>query len=298
MRHDLSPSDNDNDNVITIAELRAQGMTNHAIATRCRPSGPWQRILRGVVLMSPARPTRRQRLKAAIAYAGPDSVVSGIDAMRAHGVDVPPSPDVLILVPARRRLSSNAYLTVERTNRPPQPVVLADLPYASLPRATLDAARRAADHGQLRALLTAAAGACTVPALRTELNAGNQRGSAAVRELLSEDLTQANDVLPVADALAKRALRTTALPPPRWHTPVYDATGMLLGVPDAWWPEVSVAWNVGTQARHHDPRTWAAAGVTLVCTDPQRLRANPTGPMEELLKAYAKAAANTRRRAS
>jgi len=286
------------DKVITIAELRAQGMTNHAIATRCRPSGPWQRILRGVVLMSAARPTRRQRLRAAIAYGGPDSVVSGVDAMRAHGVDVPPSPDVLVLVPGRRRLSSSAYLTVERTSRSPRPVILGDLPYAPLPRAVLDAARRAADHGQLRALLTAAVGTCTVAALRAELNAGNQRGSAAVRELLSEDLAKKNDVLLVADALAKRALRTTALPPPRWHVPVYDDTGMLLGVPDAWWPEVSVAWNVGTQPRHHDPRVWAAAGVTLVRTDPQRLHGDPSEPLEELLRAHTKAAANTERRAS
>lgn len=105
-------------------------------------------------------------------------------------------------------------------------------------------------------------------------------------------------MLPVADALAKRALRSTALPPPRWHVPVYDHTGMLLGIPDAWWPEMSVAWNVGTQARHHDPRIWAAGGVTLVRTDPQHLHTNPTKAMSELLAAYAKAAANTRRRAS
>jgi hypothetical protein len=293
MRQDLSSADN----VITVAELRAHGVTNHAIITRCRPSGPWQRILRGVVLMSAARPTRRQRLRAAIAYAGPDSVVSGIDAMRAHGVDVPPSPDVLVLVPARRRVASNAYLTVERTIRPPRAVVLADLPYASLARATLDAARRTAEPQQLRALLTAAVGSCPVTALRAELNAGNQRGSAAIRKLLSEDLTT-NDVLPVTDALARRALRTTALPPPSWHTAVYDDTGMLLGVPDAWWPAVSVAWDVGTQVRHHDPRVWAAGGVTLLRTDPQRLHTNPSEVMDELLAAYAKAASNTHCRAS
>jgi hypothetical protein len=294
MHDDLSPADK----VITIAELRAHGMTSHAITTRCRPSGPWQRILRGVVLMSATHPTRRQRLRAAVAYAGPESVVSGVDAMRAHGVDVPLSPDVLVLVPARRRLSSSSYLAVERTIRPPGPVILADLPYAPLPRAALDAARRAANSEQLRALLAAAASRCSVAALRAELNAGSQRGTAEVRKLLTDDLTEMTDVLPVADALAKRALRSTALPPPRWHVPVYDHTGMLLGIPDAWWPEMSVAWNVGTQARHHDPRIWAAGGVTLVHTDPQHLHANPTNATSELLAAYAKAAANTRRSAS
>lgn len=290
MRHDFPTTDN----VITVAELRAHGMTNHAIAARCRPSGPWQRIVRGVVLMSSARPTRRQRLRAAIAYAGPESVVSGVDAMRAHGVDVPPSADVLVLVPARRRLASAPGLTVERTTRPPRPMILADLPYAPLPRATLDAARRAATEGQQRGLLASVAGRCSVAALRVELNAGSQRGSAAVRTLLSADLTDTGDVIPVADALAKRALRTTALPPPRWHVPVFDDTGMLLGTPDAWWPAVSVAWDVGTQARHHDPRTWAAAGVTLVRTPPERLHNDPNA-MGELLAAYSKAAARQSR---
>lgn len=294
MHHDITPSDL----VITIAELRAHGMTSHAIAARCKPSGPWQRMLRGVVLMSANRPTRRQRLRAAVAYGGEDAVVSGIDAMRAYGVDVPPSPDVLVLVPARRRLAGISYLTVERTTRPPKPVILADLPYAPLARATLDAARRAANHEQLRALVSAVAGRCTVAALRSELNAGSQRGSAAVRELLSDDLANAHQVVPVAMALAKRALRTTTLPPPHWHEPIYDDTGLLLGVPDAFWPEVSLAWDVGQQARHHDPRVWAAAGITLIRTPQDRLHADPTTVTDELRVAFARAVTGLQRHAS
>jgi hypothetical protein len=294
MHHNPTPADQ----VVTTAELRAHGITNHAIATRCRPSGPWQRMLRGVVLMSTNRPTRRQRLRAAVAYAGPEAVLSGVDAMRAHGIDVPPSPDVLVLVPARRRLASSSYLTVERTTRTPRPVLRADLPYAPLTRATLDAARRAADHHQLRMLLTSAVSQCTVAALRAELNAGNQRGSAAVRALLSDDLAYAGEVVPVTTALAKRALRTTALPPPHWHVPIHDDTGMLLGVPDAWWPEVSLAWDMGTQTRHHDPRVWAAAGVTLHRTDPERLRTDSSTAVDELVAAFARAAADPQRQVS
>jgi hypothetical protein len=294
MHHDLTPSDL----VITIAELRAHGMTSHAIAARCKPSGPWQRILPGVVLMSANRPTRRQRLRAAVAYGGEGAVVSGVDAMRAYGVDVPLSLDVLVLVPARRRLAGTSYLTAERTTRPPKPMIMADLPYAPLTRATLDAARRAANHEQLHALVSAVVGRCTVAALRSELNAGSQRGSAAVRELLSDDLANAQQVVPVAVVLAKRALRATRLPPPHWHEPIYDDTGLLLGVPDVWWPEVSLAWDVGPQARHHDPRVWAAAGVTLVRTPLDRLHADLTAVTDDLSMAFARAAAGSERRAS
>ncbi|MFC4856783.1 hypothetical protein [Actinophytocola glycyrrhizae] len=285
------------DNVATITELRAHGVTNHAITTRCRPSGPWQRVLPGVVLMSAARPTRRQRLRAAIAYAGPDSVVSGVDAMRAHGIDVPLLPDVLVLAPATRRLASRAYLTVERTTRPPRPTPHAGLPYAPLARAVLDAARRAADHEQLRVLLTSTIGPCTVGELRTELDAGSQRGSAAVRALLTPDLASADEVVPEEVTLARRLLRGTALPAPQWHVPVHDDVGMLLGVPDAWWPEVGLALDVGPRTRHHDPRAWLAAGRTLFRTDQHRLSTAPTAVMDELVAAFAAAAANGHRRA-
>lgn len=294
MHHNLTPPDK----VITTAELRAHGMTSHAIAARCRPSGPWQRIIGGVVLMSANRPTRRQRLRVAIAYAGKEAVVSGIDAIRAHGIDVPLSPDVLVLAPARRRLAGNPYLTVERTTRPPRPVIIADLPYAPLARATLDAARRAANHEQLRSLISAAVGPCTVATLRAELNAGCQRGSAAVRELLNAELAGTQDVVSVTTVLAKRALRVGRLPPPHWHVPVYDDTGLLLGIPDAWWPEASLAWDVGTRARHHDPRVWAAAGVTLIRTSEERLHIAPSAVVQELTTAFTRAPAEPQRRAS
>lgn len=292
MHHICAP-----DKVITITELRARGVTNHAITTRCRPSGPWQRVLPGVVLMTAIRPTRRQRLRAAIAYAGPGSVISGVDAMRAHDIDVPLPPDVLVLAPAERRLASRSYLTVERTTRPPDPTVRAGLPYAPLTRATLDVARRAADGDQLRTLLMAVLDTCGVPELRAELDLGSQRGSAAVRALLKPDLADTAEIVPEAVTLAKRLLRDTALPPPQWHQPVHDDTGMLLGVPDMWWPEVRLAWDVCPQTRHHDSRLWSAAGVALHRTDPHRLSTAPAAVTDELIAAFASAAANVHRRA-
>lgn len=295
MHRDLTP----HDKVISTAELHANGMSHHAIATRCRPSGPWQRLLPGVVLMAAGQPTRRQRLRAAVVYAGQDAVVTGVDAMRAHGVDVPVPPEVLVLVPSQRRLSSRAYLTVERTTRPPVRVVQATLPYAPLARATLDAARRAADQAQLRMLLGAAVGPCTVAELRAELDAGNQRGSAAVRALLTPTFTGESEVVPATVAAARRLLRNTPLPPPCWHAPVHDQNGMLLGVADMWWPDVSFAWDLGgANTRHHIPRMWAAGGVTLFRSDPDRLRAEPVAVAEELVTAFRSAATRQERRAS
>ena len=175
------------DGVIRTAELRAAGVSGYAVSARCRPSGPWQRVLPGVVLMEAGAPTRRQRLRAAVAYAGAGSVITGVDAMRAQGVDLPHRGEVRVLVPAARRVASRSYLTVERSTRLPEPVCRNGLPFAPVVRATVDAARHEGDHGRLRALLFAPvlAGACTVADLLAELDAGSQRGTAAPRSLLT-----------------------------------------------------------------------------------------------------------------
>jgi hypothetical protein len=175
------------DGVVRSAELRAAGVSNYAVATRCRPSGPWRRLLPGVVLMGTGPPNRRQRLRAAIAYAGPGAVLSGTDALHCHGIDVP-SGALLVLLPARRRVAGRDYLTVERTTRLPEPVWCDGFPLAPVVRATVDAARREHDRTRLRALLAAPlrARACTVAELLTELEAGCRWGSAAPRTLLTE----------------------------------------------------------------------------------------------------------------
>ncbi|HET9138020.1 hypothetical protein [Actinophytocola sp.] len=176
------------DGVIRGAELRAAGVSSYAVSMRCRPSGPWRRLLPGVVLMGTGPPNPRQRLRAAVAYAGPGAVLSGAEALRCHGIEVPAGGDLLILLPARRRTASRDYLTVERTTRPPEPVWCDALPLAPVARAAVDAARRERDRGRLHALLSAPlrAGVCTVAELHAELAAGSRWGSAAPRAVLAE----------------------------------------------------------------------------------------------------------------
>jgi hypothetical protein len=284
------------DGVISIARLREAGVSNHALSARCRPSGPWQRVLPGVVLLSSAPPTRRQQLRAALEYAGPEAVITGVDAMRAANIDVPERDDVLMLVPSWRRLSSRAYLTVERTTRPPEPVWPAELPMAPLVRATLDAARRVRDHGELKALLLAPvnAGACTIAALQTELATGSQRGSAAVRAMLAEE---AHTVVSMTVGMARRVIRDAQLPAPRWQVRLHDQSGNYLGVADAWWEEVNLAWDIGGKQRISAPSApaLAGAGMTLLQTDPKHLHTDPDAVTTSLLTAFIDAAANKRR---
>lgn len=286
------------DGVTTSAALHGSGLSRHAIAARCRPSGPWQRLHPGVVLLSGAPPSRRQRVRAALAYAGHRAVLSGADALLAHGMSPPEPAEVMVLVPASRRVACRTGLTVERTTRLPVPERRAGLPVAPLVRATVDAARHESDEERLRALLAAPveAGRCTLAALRLELDRGNQRGSAAVRAMLPA----CREVVPVALGLARRLVRAAPLPPPRWQVPLHTPGGVLLGVADAWWPQAGLAWSLGWQqpplpADEQATPALTAAGVTVLHTDPARVHTDPAAVVAELVTAFGYATTNPHR---
>jgi hypothetical protein len=129
------------DGVIRRSDLVAAGHTNHSLSTRCRPGGPWQSVLPGVVLLANSPPNRRQRLKAAVLYAGKEAVITGSEALREHEVSAIETTEVHLLLPANRRLSAREFVRVERTSRMPNPRIVNGLPFAPPHRAAVDAAR-------------------------------------------------------------------------------------------------------------------------------------------------------------
>ncbi|MFI9006838.1 hypothetical protein ACIGNX_06375 [Actinosynnema sp. NPDC053489] len=175
------------DLVIKAADLRAAGVPAYVIDLKCRPGGPWQRILPGVLLLSASPPTRAQRLRAALAYAGPKAVVTGVDALHAHGLrSLSPPPRVHLLQPATARRACPEHVLLERTTRPPRVVLRSGLPLADPARAALDAARHDPDPLRQHHLLATAirSGLCTVTTLTEELAAGSRRGTATARAAL------------------------------------------------------------------------------------------------------------------
>jgi hypothetical protein len=289
------------DGVVRAADLRANGVSGSAIVVRCRPGGPWQRLLPGVLLLSSAEPSRRQRLRAALAYAGPGAAITGVDAASLdHDLGLRAGDQVHVLVPAAKRAATNGYVVVERTTRMPTLIERDGLRYAPMHRAVLDAARREQDAVRLRTLLSGPVryGVCSVAELRAELDAGNQHGSAAPRAALR---AVSDGVVSLTEGLARRVVRGAPLPPPRWNVPIRDAAGALLGVVDAWWDDVALAWEVGTQrfrpgatAKSPDADRLAAAGVLVHRTPPEELRTDPDGVREDLVRAFHRAAHRVR----
>ena len=70
--------------VLSRAQAAGCGVTPAALQYRIRPGGPWQRLLPGVYLAVTGTPTPAQREIAALVYAGPGSVMTGLAALRRH----------------------------------------------------------------------------------------------------------------------------------------------------------------------------------------------------------------------
>ena len=286
------------ESVARIADLRSAGVPPSTIDRRCRPGGPWRRLLPGVVLLGAGQPTRRQRVRAAALYGGADAVVTGVDALIAHGVQLAVMEQVHVLLPHHRRRGNRGFVLTERTSRLPCATCVGGVRFATPARATLDAARRQTEIGGVAALLDASVrqGVCTVPELRHELESGGQRGSRIVRVLLGQ---MAAGVRSITEQQARRVVARCPIPVPQWNVPLADSSGTLLGVVDAWWPDTGLVWDLGAQdfripagaAPVH--RSWHSAllahDVTILRTPPQRLHQDPAAIRRALLIAYFRA---------
>jgi hypothetical protein len=286
------------DGVITAAQLRAAGLSPGSIATRCRPGGPWQRLRPGVILLGTGAPTRRQLLRGVVAWLGHEAVITGVDALRAHGAELPISPTVHILVAAGRRVMPDEHMILQRTTRLPTPMCRNALPFAPPARAVLDAARREPDPERLHQLLTLPLywGLCTAGELKAELDAGNQRGSSAVRDVLRH-LEFGGDTF--AHGMARRLLKEVPLPPPSWNVTVCDLHGRPIGLADAWWDEIGMAWQFGAPENDRSkPRmnhlALTAAGVSVVRCTTNQLRDQSGLVARELVSAFSEAARRAR----
>lgn len=292
------------DRIISRAELVQLGVSERMVSARCGPSGPWTRVLPGIVMLHTGTPTWRQRIAAAVRYAEASAVLTGIVGAWLLGVRRLPSvEEVHLLVPADRRRQSQRHLIIERTHRLPVPADQLGFPLGPAARVLIDAVRRMTDVDQVRALLAEVVQRkmSTVTALHAELDAGSSRGSAIPRLVLRE-LT--DGVWSPAESWARRIVRHTRLPTPQWNIGVYSDSGQLLGIPDAWFDDVALAWEIDSYEFHLSPQSYArtlakharftAAGIVVVHTLPSRLRAEPLVVRAELEASYEQAARRPR----
>ncbi len=288
------------DCVIKVATLEMLGLDRTTVYRRCRPTGPWRWLLPGVVILTSGTPTDRQRLQAALLFGGHDALLTGHVAARLQGLqEVGASRSVQLLVPHDQQRRCAGFVLVERTTRLPSKILRDDLPCAPVARAVLDAARRLRDPKAIQALLAEAVqrGRCTPRQLREELDAGSQRGTALVRVALVDIASGARSV---AEGDALRLWRRAGLPEAQWNVQLVTSTGQMIATPDAWLPEVGLAWEIDSYDYHFDRLDYArtldrnarysAHGIAYLQTLPSRLNRDADKVITELHDSYAAAA--------
>jgi hypothetical protein len=291
--------------VVRVDHLVELGLTRSTIAHRCRPGGPWRRLAPGIVKLDNAPVTRADRRRAALLHAGHDAVLTGLDALELHGMRRMPSPSgpVHVLIPGERRRGGAGIALVERTDRLP-PAVKGRWPLAPIARAALDATRRLTSRDEVRAVLAEVVqrGCCIPGELIAELADGSGRGTRLSREVLLEI---SDGVRSVAEAAAREIAERSGLPAPLWNAKIYDRFGRFIAMPDAWFDDVGLAWEIDSREFHLSPADYertlerrsamTAEGIIVLHSLPNRLR-HRGAALDELRRTYASAVRRPRPR--
>lgn len=276
------------DGLATSRQLAALGLPTSTIADRCTRGGPWQRLLPRVVLLQTGVPSPRQRLRAALLYAGEAALLTGTAALALYGVRAAAPLTRLgpvdVLVPGTRNPRSHGYVRTHRTQVPCRRLPVEGLPCAPLTRATADAIPYLTGQDAVTALLAEVVqrGCCTLDELTTALRSTHRASDPRVATTI-DALTAG--VRSVAEARARRILREAGIPDPVWNRDLYLPDGTFLARPDAYWPHAGVALEIDSREWHLSPGDWertmtrrnrmARHGVIVLSASPSQLRDSP-----------------------
>ncbi len=259
-------------------------MTKEALRHRIRPGGPWQRLLPGVYLAVTGVPTTDQRDMAALLHAGPGSALTGPAALRRHELCAPPADVVDVLVPSTRRPRSTAFVRVLRTRRMPDQLFFhGEIGYVHTARAVADAVRGLTGIDEVRTIVADAvqSGRCPLADLIEELEEGPVRGSARLREVLTE---VADGIRSAPEGELRGLLRRARLPMPRFSAHLY-AGDSPIAVAACWWPDAGVAAAVESRDWHLSADEWeqslardtrmAGHGIVVLHFTPRQISRDP-----------------------
>ncbi len=245
--------------ILSRAEAVSRGFAPHVIERRLA-AGRWQRLLPRTYLTVPSTLPLgwMDRITAALAFAGPESMVTGSTALAVAGIRcVPRLPPVVVLVPRTNRCRSRSWVRIRRTDHLPEPELDVG------PR-RVSAARAAVDHGgELRRLDDARALVSelvrrrlgTVSELGIELEAGQRNGSAFLRRAIGE-VTDGSWSAPEARA-AWLMRRNRAIPAFEQNARIVRADGRCFVV-DFLWRDPRAVLEIDSLEHHFETLDWLA----------------------------------------
>jgi hypothetical protein len=288
------------DKVIQVKVLVGEiGMPEGTVYRLCRHRGPWQLLAPATVMLETGTPTRRQLLRAGLLHAGPDAVVTGLDAARAHQLRRGELPDAVhLLIRSTSRVQGTSRIVIERTKRLPPAVLRDDFPVAPIDRCVLDAVRRLRAESQIAAILTEPVQRRMIlpGMLREELDAGCRKGSSTPRAVLRA----------IDDGVRSAAefeIHQWWFGQPELPTDVLfnvriTANGLLLGIADIFVPEAGLVIPIDSVEHHfatpeqveeteRQHRAYRSAGLHVMSVRPTRARRDPAGLLHDVLDALA-----------
>jgi hypothetical protein len=174
--------------VISRSQALACGLPRSTVTSWSTPTGKWQRMLPGVYLTVTGKPTPEQRLMAALLYAGPRSVITGVAALRSYRLRAPGSDVIDVIVPQGTRRQGAGFVRIHRTRQLPRVYKTGVIRYAAPARAVADAARLLTSLDDVRAVVAEAIQrqTCSLAQLGQELERAGSRDSSPLRTALAD----------------------------------------------------------------------------------------------------------------
>jgi hypothetical protein len=263
---------------------------------RTRLGRHWHVVLPGVYACDHRPLSDRQRLRAALLYAGPESMINDVSALRLLGIPfVPDEPDVHVLIPDTVQRLSRQFVVSKRSWRLPEPVLVDGLPTAPLHRALCEFGARHEGERDSLAVIAAAVQQrqVSLDEVVAEAHAGQARGRARLLRVLAPIECGVRSA-PEADFRALVA-RSRVLPTPLWNSLIELPDGARFS-PDALFPDAAVVHEVNGRQFHAPEPVFdamqrrndalVAAGFTVLHNTPRRLRVDPRQVIRELEAVY------------
>jgi hypothetical protein len=255
-------------------------------------------VLPGIYCVTPDSLTIAQRELAGLLFAGDEACLTGLSALRRHGVRyLPASLSGLVhtTIPITRHRKSAGFVIVERTQRVPTPTMIDGMPSAPVARAVVDAGRRVISRRDTRAMVleTVQRRMTTVDQLAYELRKAQRRGTALLNETINEARA---GVRSAPEAEVRDFLVRAPIPEPLWNPSLYLPDGSFLAEVDGLIVESMVAIEVDSREHHSVGDDWddtvdrhtelTSSGLLVVHIVPSRFRANPRKYVERTVRAH------------
>lgn len=233
--------------IVTSADARVLGLSARAVEYRLA-TGRWQLVLPHTYLTSDVL-TWRDRQEAALAYAGPQALLSGAAALADLGLRTVERPDdVLVLVPYQVARTSHGWARIRRTVRTPDRAPLDGPRRARVARAVADLALERRRVDDVRALVAQALRAklCTIEELEQERLSGPRRNSRNLRIAIED---AAGGAWSAPEGRAARLLRAANVPPFEQNATIWLPNGRFLVV-DFLWRELRAVLEIDSREHH------------------------------------------------